>query len=340
MKYRKLGKTDLIISEVGFGCIPIIRLEVNEAVDVLRHAFSKGINFFDTANAYHDSEMKIGKALKEHRKEIVLATKTGRRDGAGATKHLEKSLRLLQTDYIDLFQFHQVGKQEEWEAIFAPGGAMEAVLKAREQGKIRHIGITSHSYPLALQSIKAELFATIMFPFSFIEDSASGEMLSLAEEKEIGFLAMKIFGGGVIDNANLAFKFLRQHPAAIPIPGFDSLEYIDEVLAIYEQPNIVSEKDVELIETYRQDLGSGFCRRCEYCQPCAQGVIITPAMSYPVIVKRMSPSVSVQYFKNPMESVTRCTGCGECITRCPYELNIPDIIQRNYKIYNEHLKLI
>ena len=162
----------------------------------------------------------------------------------------------------------------------------------------------------------------------------------MAEEKEIGFIAMKLFGGGVIDNANLAFKFLRQHPAAIPIPGFDTKEYIDEVLAIYEQPNLVSEKDVKLIETYRQDLGSGFCRRCEYCQPCPNGVIITPAMSYPVIVKRMSPSVSVQYFKNPMESVTRCTGCGECITRCPYELNIPDIIQKNYKIYNEHLKLI
>lgn len=337
MKYRELGKTGLMISEVGFGCIPIIRLGSDDAIDVLKYAFDRGINFFDTANAYHDSEMKIGKALKGQRDKVVLATKTGRRDGAGAKEHIENSLRMLQTDYIDLFQFHQVSKKEDWEAINAPGGAMETALKAKEQGEIRHIGITSHSYTMALELIKTGLFATMMFPFSFIEDSPVGDMLSLIKEKGMGFLAMKPFGGGVIDNAAITFKFLRQYPEAIPIPGFDSVKYVDEVLAIYEQSNIVSEEDLALMEKYRLDLGSEFCRRCEYCQPCSSGVMITPAMGYPIVAKRMSPAVSVNFSKNAMESVQNCTSCGECITRCPYELRIPDILQKNYQMYNEHL---
>ena len=339
MQYRKLGKTGLVISEVGFGCIPIIRLGSEEAIHVLRYAFDKGINFFDTANAYHDSEQKIGKALHGFRDKVVLATKTGKRDAVGATEHIENSLRALQTDYLDLFQFHQVSKDGDWEGITAPGGAMEAVLKAKEQGKIRHIGITSHSYTMALKLIKTGIFTTMMFPFSFIEDSALGEMLSLIREQEMGFLAMKPFGGGVIDNAALAFKFLRQYPETIPIPGFDSVAYIDEVLSFYEHPNLVAEEDIALMEKYRHDLGSQFCRRCEYCQPCPNGVMITPAMGYPILVKRMSPEVSIKFSKNPMESVALCTGCGECVTRCPYELPIPDILQRNYGMYIEHRDL-
>ncbi|MFZ7102519.1 MAG: aldo/keto reductase [Peptococcaceae bacterium] len=338
MKYRQLGATGLTISEVGFGCIPIIRLSANDAADVLKYAFDRGINFFDTANAYHDSEEKIGQALREYRTKIVLATKTGRRDAAGALEHLENSLRMLQTDYLDLYQFHQVSKKEDWEAITAPGGAMETVLRAKKQGKIRHIGITSHSYTMALQLIKTGLFATIMFPFSFIEDSAVGEMLTLTREQGMGFLAMKPFGGGVIDNAALTFKFLREYSETIPIPGFDSRQYIDEVLAIYAKPNIVSEADKASMEKYRQELGTQFCRRCEYCQPCPSGVMITPAMGYPIVAKRMSPSVSVRFSQKAMESVTQCSRCGGCITRCPYELPIPDILQRNYQMYHEHLE--
>jgi len=339
MKYLELGQTGLTVSEVGFGCIPIIRLSSKEAIDVLSYGFDRGINFFDTANAYRDSEQKIGMALRGHRHEIVLATKTGKRDAAWAALHIENSLRMLQTEYIDLYQFHQVSKKEDWEAIIAPGGAMESVLKAKEQGKIRNIGITSHSYSMSLEYIKTGLFATIMFPFSFIEEKAAGEMLDLSQEKKMGFLAMKPFGGGVIDNAALAFKYLRQYPEAIPIPGFDCREYIDEVLTMYEQPNMITEEDKASMEKYRQDLGSGFCRRCEYCQPCPNGVMITAAMAYPHVAKRMSPAVSVEFSKNAMDSVPKCINCGECIKRCPYELPIPELLNRNYEMYNEHLKL-
>ncbi|MFZ5944808.1 MAG: aldo/keto reductase [Bacillota bacterium] len=336
MKYITLGKTNIEISEVGFGCIPIIRLSSQDAANVLRYAFERGINFYDTANLYRDSEEKIGKAFKGYRDKVVLATKTFKRDAVGTAKHIENSLRMLQTDYIDLFQFHQVSKEEEWEVITGPGGAMETVMKAKEEGKIRHVGITSHSYSMSLKLIKTNLFESLMFPFSFIEDSAVGEMLTLIREHEMTFLAMKPFGGGVIDDAQLAFKFLRQYQGAIPVPGFDAVEQIDQILKIYEKPNTVTREDIALMEKFKQELGSKFCRRCEYCQPCPSGVSITSAMTYPVVSKRMSPSVAVDFSKSVMNSVVNCTECGVCIKKCPYELPIPEILQENYKMYNEH----
>lgn len=339
MNYRELGKTGLIISEVGFGCIPIIRLNPQEAVDVLRHAFDRGITFFDTANAYRDSEQKVGEAFRGKRDKVILATKTGKRDAGGAAEHLENSLRMLKTDYIDLYQFHQVSKEKDWEALTGPGGAMETVLKAKEQGKIRHIGFTSHSNEMALKLVKTGLFETVMFPFSFIENRSMEELFRETGERGMGFLAMKPFGGGVIDNAGLSFKFLRCYPQVFPIPGFDSIEYVDQVLSIYEKPNMVTREDEALMEKYRQDLGTRFCRRCEYCQPCPNGVMITTAMGYPIVAKRMSPAVSVEFSKKAMDSVVKCLNCGVCLKRCPYELPIPEVLQNNYQMYREHLKV-
>jgi predicted aldo/keto reductase-like oxidoreductase len=336
LNYRVLGKTGLKISEVGFGCIPIIRLNEAEAVKVLRHAYERGITFYDTANAYKDSEYKIGKALHDVRDQIVLATKTQRRDAGGVNEHLENSLRMLQTDHIDLYQIHQVSQEKDWEAITAPGGALEAVVKAQEQGKIKHIGVTSHSLPMAIKLVKTEIFETIMFPFNFIEDAAKEELNVVAAALDIGILAMKPFAGGAINNAALAFKFLRQHLNAVPIPGFDTVSGIDEILALYEQPNIVSEADLALMEKYREEVGRQFCRRCEYCQPCPNGVMITPAMGYPIVAARMSPAVSVDFAKKAMETVPQCIDCGICKTKCPYELPIPEILKKNYDLFEKH----
>ncbi|KJS20507.1 MAG: aldo/keto reductase [Clostridiaceae bacterium BRH_c20a] len=336
MKYVKLGKTGIEISEVGFGCIPIIRLSNQDAADVMKYALDRGINFYDTANLYRDSEEKIGMAFKGSRDKVVLATKTFKRDVVGAAQHIENSLRMLQTDYIDLFQFHQISKEEEWETILGPGGAMETVIRAKEEGKIRSIGFSSHSHSMSIKLIKTNLFESLMFPFSFIEDSAVGEMLNLIREHEMSFLAMKPFGGGVIDDAQLTFKFLRQYQEAVPVPGFDTMEQIDEILNIYEKPNIVTPEDLILMEKYKQELGSKFCRRCEYCQPCPSGVLITSAMTYPVVSKRMSPTVAVEFAKSAMDSIANCTDCGACIEKCPYQLPIPQILQENYKMYEEH----
>lgn len=336
MKYHVLGKTGLKVSEIGFGGIPIIRANTEEAIGVLRRAYEKGITFYDTANAYKDSEAKMGQAFKGIRDQVVIATKTQKRDAKGAMEHIENSLRMLQSDYIDLYQFHQVAQEKDWQAINAPGGAMEAVIKAKEQGKIRHIGITSHSLPMAIKLIKTGLFSTIQFPFNFIEKDAKDELHVVAKEMNLGILAMKPFAGGMIDNAQIAFKFLRQFPDVLPIPGFHSVESVEEILTFYDQPNRVTAEDLAVMDKYREELGRQFCRRCEYCQPCPNGVMITPAMGYKVVSMRMSPKVAAENLKQVMESVPQCVDCGVCITRCPYNLPIPEMLKKHYDMFEQH----
>lgn len=336
MQYRSLGNTGLTVSEVGFGCIPIIRLETGQAVKTLRHAYEQGITFYDTANAYRDSEAKLGQAFAGRRDKVVIATKTGRRDGAGALEHLDNSLRRLQTDYIDLYQLHQISREPDWEAAIAAGGALEVVTKARQQGKVRHIGVTSHSLAMAVRLLKTGLFSTIQFPFNFIEDAARGELRELAQKMNAGFIVMKPFAGGMIDNGAIAFKFLRQFPELLPIPGFDSPESVDQILALYKEENRVTTADRELMDKYREELGKQFCRRCEYCQPCPHGVMITPAMGYQVIARRMSPAVAVDFARPAMESVEKCIECGDCVLRCPYELPIPAMLKKHHTMFKEH----
>lgn len=336
VRYVDLGKTGLRVSEVGFGGIPIIRLQTEAAVSVLRHAYDRGITFFDTANAYRDSEQKIGIALHDVRDKIVIATKSMARDAAGVITHLENSLRQLQTDYVDIFQLHQVAQPQDWESIIAPGGVLEVLSRAKEQGKIHHIGITSHSLPMALQMIESGFFTTLQFPFSFIEDAAKEKLHPRAQELGLGIIAMKPFAGGVIDNAAVTFKYLRQYPNVIPIPGFDSIASVDQVVGLYEQDNEVHAADLQRMEQYRSELGPRFCRRCEYCQPCPNGVRITPAMAYPVIAGRMSPAVAVGFSAQAMETIPHCVECGVCTERCPYELPIPELLKQYYQLYEEH----
>jgi predicted aldo/keto reductase-like oxidoreductase len=338
MKYVELGKTGLTVSEVGFGCIPIIRCSKDDAVAILRHGFDRGITFFDTANAYRDSEEKIGTAFAGMRDKIVIATKTLLRGGDEALGHLENSLRMLRTDYVDLYQLHQIAQEKDWQEVTAPGGALDAVMKARDAGKIRHVGVTSHNLEMALKLVKSGLFETIQFPFNLIEEAARDELIGAAHDRGMGFIVMKPFGGGAIDNGAVAFKYLRQYPTAIPIPGFESVGQVDEVLSFYGETNVITEQDLEIMENYRRTLGKRFCRRCEYCQPCPQEVMITPAMGYPIVAARMSPGVAVQFVQKPMESVLLCTECGVCIDRCPYELQIPEILKENRALYEKHLQ--
>jgi predicted aldo/keto reductase-like oxidoreductase len=191
---------------------------------------------------------------------------------------------------------------------------------------------------MAVRLVQSGLFDTIQFPFNLIEEAAKEELIGAAQSKGMAFICMKPFGGGVIDNAEVAFKYLRDHAGVIPIPGFESCGQIDEVLSYYERPNAITEHDRVLMDNYRKELGKRFCRRCEYCQPCPQGVMTTPAMGYPIVASRMSPAVAVEFCKSSMESVQFCTACGTCLARCPYELRITDILQSNYALYERHLK--
>ena len=340
MRFQQLGNTGMTVSELGFGGIPILRLESGEAEKIVRHAFDRGINFFDTAYAYRDSEEKIGRAFAGRRDKVIIATKTMRRDGAGALEQLEQSLQRLQTDYIDLYQLHQVAQESVWQTISAPGGALEVLQKAKVAGKIRFLGVTSHSRPMAIKLIQTGLFSTVQFPFNFIEVDAAGDLHPEARRLGMGILVMKPFAGGVIDNATVAFKYLRQFPDAIPLPGFDSVAAVDEVVSFYKTPNQVSSEDEALMATYRRELGQQFCRRCEYCQPCPQGVMITPAMGYQVVARRMSPAVSVDFSRAAMETVPQCIDCGVCLQRCPYNLPIPTMLKKHYAMWQQHCEAV
>ena len=340
MRYVEFGATGLKISELGFGGIPIIRLDTATAVKVLQRACDKGITFFDTASAYRDSEQKMGIAFRGRRDKVVIATKTLKRDAAGAAKHLENSLRKLETDFIDIYQLHQIAQDKDWEAVTAPGGALEAVIRARDEGKVRFIGVTSHNLPMAVKLVNTGLFSSIQVPFNFIEHAAKDELRSAALAGRMGILAMKPFAGGMINNAAIAFKFLRRYPEIIPIPGCDSVGSVDEVVSFYDHENTVTEEDLKLMDNFRVELGKQFCRRCEYCQPCPEGVMITPAMAYKIIASRMSPAVSVEFSRAAMESVRKCIECGICEERCPYELPIEEMLKANYDLYEQHRDLV
>ncbi|MDR1702374.1 MAG: aldo/keto reductase [Sporomusaceae bacterium] len=338
MRYIRLGKTGLMVSELGFGGIPILRLGAEDAVKIVRTAFAGGINFFDTANAYQDSESKIGKAFAGMRDKVIIATKTTRRDGKGAAEQLENSLKMLQTDYLDLYQLHQVSQEADWEEASAPGGVLEMVKKAQTAGKIRHLGVTSHSLAMAVKLIQTGHFSTIQFPFNFIEEDANKELFPLAQKMDLGIIAMKPFAGGMLDNAALAFKYLRQFPNVVPIPGIYAQREIEEILAIYQQPNLVTNEDLAAMDKYRQELGKTFCRRCEYCQPCPNGVFITPIMIYPAVLPRMGDKTAAAMFGQALATAPNCTECGECLPRCPYELPIPEMVAKHYETYQNYLK--
>jgi len=336
MRYLELGKTGLTVSEVGFGGIPIIRLSTAEAVKVLRLAYDRGITLFDTANAYLDSEEKMGLAFEGLRSRLVLATKTLKRDREGVEADIDLSLRRLRTDYVDLFQIHQLSQESDYQKVTGPNGALEAVCRARERGKVRHIGLTSHSIDMAAKLVGTELFSTIQFPFNFIESKPVDDLHPRARQQQMGILAMKPFAGGVLDNGELCFKFLRQFPDVIPLPGFDAPDRVDEIADIYEKENSIAPEDLAAMERYRTELGQRFCRRCEYCQPCGHDVKITPAMAYPILARRMSPAKAVGFAAKVMESVRNCIECGECVERCPYDLPIPEMLQKNLALYEKH----
>ncbi|MBF0529887.1 MAG: aldo/keto reductase [Deltaproteobacteria bacterium] len=335
MRYLKLGNTGLEVSEVGFGCIPIIRLSTTEAVKVLKRAVDQGITLFDSAHMYLDSEEKMGLAFDGIRNKLVLATKSLKRDFAGVEADINLSLKRLRTDYIDLFQIHQLSLEEDYQAAIGPDGILEAIHQARQVGKIRHIGVTSHSIEMAVKLIKTGLFSTVQFPFNFIEFKPVEELHPSARQEGMGILAMKPFAGGVLDDAQLCFKFLRRFPDVIPLPGFDAVEQVDQIVAIYDTENEVRPEDLAAMEKYRAELGQKFCRRCEYCQPCEQGVMITAAMGYPVIARRMSGPIAAGFMPKAMISIRNCTECGECLQRCPYNLPIPEMLKKHLALYEQ-----
>ena len=335
MKTVRLGKTGLQVSRVGFGGIPIQRLSEEDAVRVVRHALDLGVTWIDTANGYTTSEERIGKAIAGRREQLVIATKTGARDKAGAMEHLELSLKRLQTDYIDLWQFHGVSSFEHLDRVLGPGGAMEAALAAKEAGKVRHIGITSHSMEVALKAVPTGHFETLQFPFNYITHEPAQELVPLCREHDLGFIAMKPFGGGLLDKANISIKYLLQFEGVVPDPGIETEAEIEEIVAIVNGPWEMTAADKAELEQVRAELGTRFCRRCQYCLPCPQEVQIPSVLNTRSFWKRFPRERFLgSGIKAMVDSARNCIECGECESKCPYQLPIIEMLQENVAFYD------
>jgi predicted aldo/keto reductase-like oxidoreductase len=339
MEKIRLGKTNLMCSRIGFGGIPLQRVSEEEAIAVVRHCLDMGINFFDTATNYTTSEEHIGKAIKGYRREdILIATKSHSRPPQELRKDLELSLRRMDIDYIDLYQFHDVRDGEDTELILKPGGTLDAVKKAKKEGLVRHIGVCAHRMQAAIPLLKTGEFETMQFPFNYITDEAKDELIPLCKEMDVGFIVMKPLAGGVLPNAKLGFKFLLQFPEILPIPGIQSIAEIDEIVAI-EKSSRLTAGELEEIERLRKELGKQFCRRCDYCQPCAADINISDVMYSNSLWNRQPlQKIFSGRFSAQMEKVNDCIDCGECEERCPFDLPIREIMARNYDLYLEKKK--
>lgn len=332
----RLGKTNMMVSRLGFGGIPIQRLSEDDAVAVVTRCLDLGVTFIDTANAYSTSEERIGKAIAGRRQGLYLATKSGSRKPEGVEVHLARSLKNLGVDYIDLYQFHGVSTFEGLKTVLDPGGPRAVVEAAREAGKVRHIGITSHSMDVAREAVRSDQFETIMFPFNFITNEAAEELLPLCREHDVGFIAMKPMAGGMLDNATIAFKYLLQFPDLAHIPGIEQAWEIEELVRIFNGPKQMTEAEQAEMQRMRDELGTRFCRRCDYCQPCPQEIPISTVMNSASFAKRLpAERLFSGWISSAMERAATCTECGECEERCPYDLSIREVIAERAAWYAE-----
>lgn len=337
MREIRLGRTELVVSAVGFGGIPIQRLPEQEAIKVVRDCLELGVTFLDTANGYTTSEERIGKAISGRREGLVLATKTQARDASGVAQHLALSLQRLAIETIDLYQFHCVSSEEDYEKVIAPGGPLDVVKDAVASGKIKHIGLTSHSMEIALMAVRSGHFETIMFPFNFITNEAAKDLIPLSMKEDVGYIAMKPLAGGALDNATLAFKYLRQFPDVLPIPGIERAGEMEEIVGIMEGQAGISPDEETAIEHLRTELGNRFCRRCGYCQPCPEGVPIQTLMIIDSILKRMPPAKVFSDLVQEVESTEACIECGECEDKCPYGLPIRAMIKEHADLFHREM---
>jgi predicted aldo/keto reductase-like oxidoreductase len=334
MEKVRFGKTGLMVSKIAFGGIPIMRLSKADAVRLVKDSLYLGINFIDTAYGYADSEEKIGEAIKGmNRGNLIIASKSPADDKKTFINHLNMSLKRLGLDYIDIYQFHGISTKEKRDKIFAPGGAMEGMEEAVKAGKIRFPAFSSHHIPTALDLMKTGKFASVQLPFNYIDEEAADKAIPLAKKLDMGFIAMKPMGGGLLNNASFAFKYLMQYDGIIPDPGIEKLEEIKEIVAIVERNDHLSMEDKRDMEQQRIELGSSWCHRCDYCQPCPQGIPISVALCVRSFFKRMTLDRAHSFVGPAIEKARTCADCGDCLKRCPYHLKIPFLLKENIKIY-------
>ena len=331
-----LGRTGFAVNKNGFGALPIQRVSRDEAVRLLQKALDNGMDYFDTARVYTDSEEKIGYAISARREQFVLATKTMSTDVEGFWNNLHKSLKLLNTDRIDIYQFHN--------PAFCPKpgdgtGLYEAMEQAREQGKIRFIGITNHRLAVAKEAVASGLYDTLQFPFNYL---ATDEEIALVEDckaQNVGFISMKALSGGLIVNSAAAYAFQAQYDNALPIWGVQRESELDEFLSYIDNPPRLTGELRAVIDRDRSELAGDFCRGCGYCLPCPAKIDIPNCARMSLLLRRspaqghLSPAG-----QEKMARIDQCVHCNHCADHCPYGLNTPELLRRNYEDYKTFLR--
>ena len=330
-----LGKTKITVNKNGFGALPVQRVSVEEAGTLLKKAFNHGITFFDTARAYSDSEEKLGLAFEGIREKIYIATKTAADTAEGFRRDLEESLRLLKTDYIDLYQFHNPAvcpKPGDGSSLY------EAMLEARERGTVPHIGITNHRLHVAAEAVESGLYETLQFPFSYLASEKELELVEACKAADMGFIAMKALSGGLITNSAAAYAYLAKFDNVLPIWGIQREHELDEFLSYIDNPPVMTEELEAVIEHDRKELLGEFCRGCGYCMPCPAEIEINTCARMSLLIRR-SPSAGhlTEASQNMMMKIKDCLHCGQCSSKCPYGLDTPALLERNLKDYEEIL---
>lgn len=328
MEYRVLGKTNLKISRLGLGGIPIQKIDAEGTKKLISDLIKEGVNFIDTARGYTVSEEYLGFALEGLRDRFVIATKSMSRTKEAMAKDIDVSLKNLRTNYIDLYQIHNPS-EKDLETVMASGGALEALYEAKAQGKIGHIGITLHSADLFKKAVDLEWVETIMFPYNIVETQGE-ELISLCQKKNIGFICMKPLAGGAIDDANTALRFIVSNPAVtVVIPGMADCDEIKQNVLATADTTPLSAEEQEKIAKIRENLGTNFCRRCNYCAPCTVGINISAVFLFEGYYSRYNlKDWAIDRYANLSKTASDCIECGVCETRCPYNLPIREMLKK------------
>ena len=335
MSQVTLGTTNITVNKNGFGALPVQRVSVEDAGRLLKKAFDNGITFFDTARAYTDSEEKIGRALNSVRDQIYIATKTAAKTAEGFWKDLETSLSLLKTDYIDIYQFHN--------PAFCPKpgdgtGLYEAITEAKAQGKVRHIGITNHRLAVAQEAIDSGLYEVLQFPFCYLASEKDLAIVRQCKEKNMGFIAMKALSGGIITNSAAAYACLDQFDHVLPIWGVQRERELNEFIGYVDNPPVMTEEIKAIIDRDRKELSGNFCRGCGYCMPCPAGIEINNCARMSLMIRRAPVAAQLTpESQEKMKKIEECLHCGQCSSKCPYNLDTPRLLEENYKDYMEIL---
>ena len=330
-----LGKTGIVSPKNAFGALPIQRVTDEEAVAILHRAYEGGMTFFDTARAYSDSEHKLGLAFAGMREKITIATKTGAQNAKDFWRDLETSLATIGTDYIDIYQFHN--------PAFCPkpggeDGLYDAMLEAKAQGKIRHIGITNHRLHVAREAVESGLYETLQFPLCYLAAEPDLELVELCRERGVGFIAMKALSGGLITDSAAAYAYLAKFDNVLPIWGIQRMSELEEFLSYFDNPPSMTEEMTATIARDRAEMAGDFCRGCGYCMPCPVGIEINNCARMAQLIRR-SPSAGwlTPAAQEKMMRIEQCLECGSCAAKCPYGLDTPALLRRNLADYKNIL---